>query len=240
MPAPKIIAANWKMNSRKMAANALAKAVAAGTAGTGAEVVICPSNVHLRCAGLGIAGSHVKLGAQDCSFREDGAFTGDVSAAQLRDVGCSYVIVGHSERREYHCEGDELISKKVAAAHRAGLITIVCVGERDIDLADDVRLANVAIQLRNSLPACANALNTVIAYEPVWAIGSGKTPSAKQIEAMHKAIHARLPEGMRVLYGGSVKAENAAEILKLPGVDGALVGGASLDAEAFKQIVAAA
>jgi triosephosphate isomerase len=189
-------------------------------------------------------GSKIGLGAQDCALRQDGAFTGDVSATMLRDVGCSYVILGHSERREYHHEQDHEIATKIALAHMAGLKVILCVGEKDRKMSREERVTVLKIQLRNSLPPSANAENTVIAYEPVWAIGSGLTPTHEHIADTHTAIRTLLPDalrfGARVLYGGSVNAKNAAEILSLKEVDGALVGGASLKLEDFTMIVQAA
>jgi triosephosphate isomerase len=246
MPGPvPLIAGNWKMNGGLADATALAKAVAALPAGP-ADVLVCPPFPFLAAVGQAIAGSRLALGAQDCHAAPNGAHTGDVSAEMLRDVGCRYVIVGHSERRTNHAETDAVVKAKAEAVLRAGLVAIVCVGEtlaeRDAGRADAV----VAAQLAGSLPASAAAANLVIAYEPVWAIGTGRTPTAAQVADIHAAIRAdlvrRFADGaaMRVLYGGSVNAANAAELLAVANVDGALVGGASLKADAFAAIAAAA
>jgi triosephosphate isomerase len=246
MPGPvPLIAGNWKMNGGLADATALAKAVAALPAGP-ADVLVCPPFPFLAAVGQAIAGSRLALGAQDCHAAPSGAHTGDVSAEMLRDVGCRYVIVGHSERRTNHAETDAVVKAKAEAVLRAGLVAIVCVGEtlaeRDAGRADAV----VAAQLAGSLPASAAAANLVIAYEPVWAIGTGRTPTAAQVADIHAAIRAdlvrRFADGaaMRVLYGGSVNAANAAELLAVANVDGALVGGASLKADAFAAIAAAA
>jgi len=246
MPGPvPLIAGNWKMNGGLADATALAKAVAALPAGP-ADVLVCPPFPFLAAVGQAIAGSRLALGAQDCHAAPSGAHTGDVSAEMLRDVGCRYVIVGHSERRTNHAETDAAVKAKAAAALRVGLVAIVCVGEtlaeRDAGRAEAV----VAAQLAGSLPAGASSANLVIAYEPVWAIGTGRTPTAAQVADIHAAIRGdlvrRFADGaaMRVLYGGSVNAANAAELLAVANVDGALVGGASLKADAFAAIAAAA
>lgn len=244
MATVKLIAANWKMNGRVGAAKTLVAALKKGLAGhKGAAVLLCPPSPLLSQVAEQIKGSVMELGAQDCSQRNDGAYTGDVSAPMLRDIGCSTVILGHSERRAYHREDDSLIACKMRAAHRAGLKVILCVGEKDAGLDSAQREAIIKIQLSNGLAASANATNTVIAYEPVWAIGSGLVPTAEQIIAVHAYIATCLPpsmKGARVLYGGSVNAKNAASILKLSGVDGALVGGASLKADDFLTIIAVA
>ena len=242
----KLIAANWKMNGRRETARALIKSIRAYAAEKQpkAEIVLCPPFPLLGMAGCFLKkGTGVQLGAQDCSEKPDGAVTGDVSAAMLKDQGCAYVILGHSERRAGHGESDHLVAAKMAAAHKAGLKVILCAGEKDAKMPEEMRIAAVRIQMHNSLAHCANAENTVIAYEPVWAIGSGLTPTADQITAMHKMIAGALPAVMkdaRILYGGSVTPENAPSILKLPGVDGALVGGASLKEKSFIAIIEAA
>jgi len=246
MPGPvPLIAGNWKMNGGLADATALAKAVAALPAGP-ADVLVCPPFPFLAAVGQATAGSRLALGAQDCHAAPSGAHTGDVSAEMLRDVGCRYVIVGHSERRTNHAETDAAVKAKAEAALRAGLAAIVCVGEtlaeRDAGRANAV----VAVQLAGSLPAGATAGNLVVAYEPVWAIGRGRTPTAAQVADIHAAIRVdlvrRFADGasMRILYGGSVNAANAAELLAVANVDGALVGGASLKADAFAAIAAAA
>ena len=236
-----LVAGNWKMNGLAEDGCALAEAIAAAAPGS-AELLVCPPATLIAPVAAILAGSGVALGGQDCHTAEAGAHTGDVSAGMLADAGCSYVIVGHSERRTDRGEDDALVRRKAEAAHRAGLAAVVCVGEtlaeRDAGRAEAV----VAEQVRRSLPEGADGSNTVVAYEPVWAIGTGRTPSVGDISAMHGAIRARLGAGggtMRLLYGGSVKPGNAAELLALPDVDGALVGGASLVAEDFLAITAA-
>jgi triosephosphate isomerase len=189
--------------------------------------------------GEAIAGSGVALGGQDCHAAEKGACTGDVSAEMLKDAGCSYVILGHSERRHGCGETDAVVHAKVAAAWRAGLVAIVCVGETRTQREAGREIAVVTGQLAGSLPEGASADRLVIAYEPVWAIGTGLTPTLGDIAAIHQAIRAATPSGTRMLYGGSVNPKNAAEILSLDDVDGALVGGASLKADDFAAIAAA-
>ena len=184
------------------------------------------------------------MGGQDCHFDEKGAQTGDISSLMLADVGCAYVIVGHSERRDDHGESNELVCRKAEAAHKAGLKTIICIGET---LAQRERGETIDVcseQILGSVPATATAADTVIAYEPVWAIGTGKTPTAQDVEDVHAAVRKVLAKKigkaqagkMRILYGGSVKPANAKELLNLPDVDGALVGGASLKAADFMAI----
>lgn len=241
----KLVAGNWKMNGRREGAGALVAGIAESLAKTpvNADVVLCPPFVLLADIGAAISGTATRLGAQDCSAREDGAFTGDISAAMLQDLGCQYVIAGHSERRDYHQESNAAIAAKIAAAHKAGLIVILCVGEKDAQMDTERRIAFVKEQLAQSLATSADENNTVIAYEPVWAIGSGLTPTREDIVNMHRVIAAALPQkmqGARVLYGGSVNAANAESILGLAEVDGALVGGASLKKDDFIRIIRAA
>jgi len=242
MMMPSIIAGNWKMNGNLDGVGAYAEALRA--AQPKASLIVCPPFPLLAAFAAALAESGIGLGAQDCHARPSGAHTGDVSAVLLRAVGCGYVILGHSERRADHGESNAEIAGKAAGAIAAGLVPIVCVGEseaqRDAGEAEDV----VRTQLRHSLPA---GFDGVIAYEPVWAIGTGRTPSAADITAMHAAIRAalveQLPEaGARIpiLYGGSVKPDNAASLLALPEVGGALVGGASLKAADFLAIAAGA
>jgi len=236
-----LIAGNWKMNGLKADGLGLARDIAArARAGTPAcDLLVCPPATLIAAVGEVIAGSGVALGGQNCHAAEKGAHTGDVSAEMLKDAGCGYVIVGHSERRQNCGETDAVVNGKVAAAWRAGLVAILCVGEtraeREAGRAKDV----VSGQLRGSLPEGADSARVVIAYEPVWAIGTGLTPTLADIEEIHRAIRAAIPSGARILYGGSVNPKNAAEILGLDGVDGALVGGASLKAEDFWAIAQA-
>ena len=204
------------------------------------DVAICPPATLLHPVAAVLRGGPVALGAQDCHPVDGGAHTGDVSAAMLADAGCHYVIVGHSERRAEHGERDALVRAKAEAAQRAGLTAIVCLGESEAARDAGKTLDVVEAQLAGSLPPVATAANTVIAYEPVWAIGTGRTPSADEIGAVHahlrRLLRSRLSdEGsrLRLLYGGSVKPSNAAEILAVKEVNGALVGGASLVIDDF-------
>ena len=218
-----------------------------GTSGSaewgGADIVVCPPATLLATLRPLFAGTGVALGGQDCHAQAEGAHTGDVSAAMLADAGCAHVIVGHSERRAGHGERDETVAAKAAAAHAAGLTAVVCVGESAGERDAGRALAVIGRQVERSVPETATAGNTAIAYEPVWAIGSGRAPDAADIAAAHaevRAAWARRFSGsgaaLRVLYGGSVTARNAGDILRVPGVDGLLVGGASLSADAFRLI----
>lgn len=207
----------------------------------GAAVVLCPPHPLLAGVAEAVAGSGILVGGQDCAAEAEGARTGDVAAEMVRDTGAAFVIVGHSERRILHGETDGVVRAKAMAAHRAGLIAVVCVGE-DLEVREGGgTLARVRAQLAGSLPEGASAGNTVVAYEPVWAIGSGRTPSAGEVEEVHAVVHGELASGRgagpwRVLYGGSVGPANAAELAVVPGVDGVLVGGSSLQADAFWSI----
>jgi triosephosphate isomerase len=237
-----LVAGNWKMNGLHADAVALACALAArARAGTsGCEILVCPPPTVMAAVAAHLAASGVAVGGQDCAPEEKGAFTGDISAEMLKDAGCSYVILGHSERRHGHGETDELVRSKAQAAWRAGLRAIVCVGETRNQREDGMALAVVAMQLAGSVPPGATADRLVVAYEPVWAIGTGLTPSLDDIAEIHGDIRAHLPARTRVLYGGSVNPGNARHILALPGVDGGLIGGASLKADDFWAIVEAA
>ena len=244
-----LIAANWKMNGLKSDGVALAQAVAAharsvGTALPG-DVLVSPPATLLDAVSTALAGSPVLLGGQDCHAQPSGAFTGDISAPMLKDLGASHVILGHSERRTLHGESDEQVAAKVAAARSAGLIAIVCVGETEAQRDSGDTLGVIVRQIDRSIPSDAAAVEIVVAYEPVWAIGTGRTPTLAEIAEVHQAIRSRLAarigggDTVRILYGGSVKPSNAAEVLALDDVDGALVGGASLKADDFIAIVMA-
>jgi triosephosphate isomerase len=243
-----LVAGNWKMNGVKANLGeiaALRAGVERGEAGV-AEVAICPPATLIAHAASALTGSAVALGGQDCHEKPCGAFTGDVSAEMLKDAGCAYVIVGHSERRAVHGESDAVVKAKAEAALRAGLTAIVCVGETRAEREAGEALAVVSGQLRGSLPEGASPQSVVVAYEPVWAIGTGLTPTAEDVAEMHRVIRALLVEMLgeagnraRILYGGSVKPANARELLGLPNVDGALVGGASLKAADFLAIAGA-
>lgn len=203
------------------------------------DLLVCPPATLITRVAERAAGSVLAVGGQDCHAESSGAHTGDISAEMLKDAGCHYVIIGHSERRRDHGETDEIVRAKAEAALRAGLIAIVCVGETEMERLASQAEAVVERQIECSLPKGSTAANTIIAYEPVWAIGTGRTPSSDDIAAMHGFIRRNLTgradkqEIMRILYGGSVKVQNASEILKLAEVDGALVGGGSLKAGEF-------
>ena len=222
-----LIAGNWKMNGRADwadRAGSLAKAVTADV-----ELLICPPSPYLAA----LAGQGVAIGGQDCHAESSGAHTGDVAAEMLADVGATYCIVGHSERRAAG-ETDAEVKAKAEACHRAGLVPIVCVGEQLEQREAGSEIDVVMGQLDGSLPGTVG--DYVVAYEPVWAIGTGKVATPDDIAAMHAAIREKLGEGVRILYGGSVKPANAADVLGTPNVDGALVGGASLEVESFAAI----
>ena len=234
----KLVAGNWKMNGLRADGSALAKALterwtAAGSERPGCELLLCPPSTLLTTVRDILADSGIALGGQDCHPAPKGAFTGDISPEMLADAGCSHVILGHSERRHGHNETDAAVREKVIGAWRAGLVAIVCVGEtlaqRQAGSANTV----VSAQITGSIAEGATAANLVVAYEPVWAIGTGLSATLESIAAMHADIRARIPDGTRILYGGSVNPQNAAGILDLAEVDGALVGGASLDTDSF-------
>jgi triosephosphate isomerase len=242
-----LLAGNWKMNGLK---GALGEIRAMGRAFADepplGDVLICPPATLITEAARAAAGSVIAIGGQDCHAQVSGAFTGDISAEMLRDAGATAVIVGHSERRQFHGESNEMVAAKARAAQRASLYAIVCVGETEGERLAGQAINVVSVQLRESLPAEFASSPVAVAYEPVWAIGTGRTPTTGEIQEMHAAIRAALSErgpdkaNIRILYGGSVKPENALEILAIPNVDGALVGGASLKAADFLRIVKAA
>jgi triosephosphate isomerase (TIM) len=237
----KLVAGNWKMNGLREDAAALAcslarRAIAAGAGRPACELLICPPASLLTTVCGALAGGGIALGGQDCHAAPKGAYTGDVSPEMLADAGCSHVILGHSERRHGHGESDAIVCEKVRGAWRAGLIAILCVGETQSQRQAGRTADIVSTQLAGSIPDGATSDNLVVAYEPVWAIGTGVTAKSEDITAMHSSIRAASPMGARILYGGSVNPQNAQEILSLGEVDGALVGGASLDAESFWSI----
>jgi triosephosphate isomerase len=242
---PQLIAGNWKMNGL-LAARAEVALLAKGLKGRArlAEVLVCPPATLLRALIEAAEGAPIKLGGQTCHTAASGAHTGDVSAEMLKDAGASYVIVGHSERRTDHAESSALVAAQANAAWRAGLSAIICVGESEAQRSAGQTEKVLAEQIVGSVPPATTAANAAVAYEPIWAIGTGKTASASDIEAAHAFIRARMeallgPAGraVRLLYGGSVKPSNAREILSTKGVDGVLVGGASLKAADFLAII---
>jgi triosephosphate isomerase len=239
-----LVAGNWKMNGTREQLNEL-KAMAEGVAPLAGKIdtLICPPATLLYVATALCTDSPLKIGAQDCHTAQSGAFTGDISAAMIADCFGTFVIVGHSERRTLHGENDALVRAKADAAHAADLVAIVCIGETEAERKGGETLDVLKRQLAGSVPDAATAANTVIAYEPVWAIGTGLTPTAADVEEAHAFMRSELvarfgAEGskMRILYGGSVKPSNAAELMAIANVDGALIGGASLKAADFLAI----
>lgn len=244
-PPRPLVAGNWKMNGLRNALPELEKIIA-GAASTDAELMVCPPFTLLKLFADAAKGSAVAIGAQDCHAQPNGAFTGDISAEMLADCGARSVIVGHSERRTLHGETDEQVKAKAEAAARAGLVAILCIGETREEREAGATLSRIERQLDHSLPDAFDARGLVVAYEPVWAIGTGLTPTPKDVAEVHAFIRERLerrnrPAGaaIRILYGGSVKPSNAAELMAVENVNGALVGGASLKAADFLGIAAA-
>ena len=242
-----LIAANWKMNGLKSVGSREVRKIAkqlSKNPSARCEVLICPPATLLAPLRESKKGSRIAIGGQDCHAKLAGAHTGDVSAAMLKDLGCSYVIVGHSERRADHKESNKMVCAKAEAAHISDLRAIICIGETAVDRKRGKTLEVVGKQLTESLPRNSVSRNTVIAYEPVWAIGTGLTPTTDDVAEVHDFLRARLKRrfrdqgaNMRLLYGGSVKGTNAAELLSVQNVNGALVGGASLTAADFWPIV---
>ncbi|HEU0223131.1 MAG TPA: triose-phosphate isomerase [Paracoccaceae bacterium] len=243
----KLVAGNWKMNGLGVSLAEIA-ALRAAVPEPACEAMICPPATLLHRMAAALAGSAIRLGGQDCHWERAGAHTGDISAEMLADAGARAVILGHSERRADHGEDSAMVARKAGAAWAARLQAIICLGETEAERDAGRTLAVVADQLRVSVPDGATVENTIIAYEPVWAIGTGRMPSAAEIAEVHGAIRrlmaerfgADLAAGLRILYGGSVKPGNAAEIFALPDVDGGLIGGASLKATDFAAIIRAA
>lgn len=249
MPTRKLIVGNWKMNGRKADALALVSDLL-GRLRAGApdcDLMVCPPAVHVDAVAAAAAGSALGVGGQDCHAAASGALTGDIAAPMLKDLGCVTVIVGHSERRTNHGETDAQVKAKATAARAAGLLPIVAIGETLAQRDAGQTLAVVAGQLRGSLPDGSDAANTVVAYEPVWAIGTGRTATVEQVAEVHAAIQkeagaimgADKAKGLRILYGGSVTPANAQALLALTDVGGALVGGASLKCDQFWAIAQA-
>lgn len=242
----KLVIANWKLHGNFLFNEKQLGALSRGlkAASTDRQVVVCPPVIYLQqCAGI-LADSTIALGAQDVSDQISGAYTGETSALMLKELGCRYVLVGHSERRVRHGESDDLVAQKALAAIQSGLIPVVCLGETLSERESGLTQKVVARQLNAVVKALADQLNQiVIAYEPVWAIGTGKTASAEQAQEVHRflryelaTVDADVASKVAILYGGSVKADNASELFGMPDVDGGLIGGASLDAAEFLQI----
>jgi len=242
----KVAAGNWKMNGLK--ASLVEIEALKATDCTKCDVIICPPATLVTAMVSAADGSGIIVGGQDCHWNETGAHTGDISAEMLADCGAGAVILGHSERRADHGETDAEVNSKTIAAWRAGLQAIVCVGETEAQRDAGETLAIIGGQLDGSTPDAANAENTIIAYEPVWAIGTGRTPTLVEVAEVHDYLRGKLVarfgntigNGFRILYGGSVKPANAAEIFAVSNVDGGLVGGASLKAADFAGIITAA
>ena len=239
-----LVAGNWKMHGTLAEAEALARVVRDGSGSLPAGLLVCPSFLHVAQVAALLAGSGVAVGGQDCHASAKGAHTGDVAAPMLRDAGATHVILGHSERRTNHAETDAAVRAKAVAALAAGLVPIICVGETEAERLDGRAEAVVERQLADSLP---DGFAGIVAYEPVWAIGTGRTPTEADITAIHGVIRAHLAARFGaaggttpILYGGSMKPANARAILALPNVDGGLVGGASLVAADFLAIAQAA
>ncbi|MBD3333869.1 triose-phosphate isomerase [candidate division GN15 bacterium] len=245
-----IIAGNWKMNKTATEAEALLRGLLDGDSRTDkAQLLVCPPYTALETAGKLLKGSHIALGAQDISEHEEGAYTGDISAQMILTLGATYVILGHSERRQYHAETDQLVNAKVKTALNAGLTPIICVGETLEQRENNETESVVAAQVKGTLADLASdqLKNVVIAYEPVWAIGTGKTATPEQAQQMHQFIREKVAEKdteaadlLPILYGGSMKPKNAADLLGQKDIDGGLIGGASLDADNFIGILKAA
>jgi triosephosphate isomerase (TIM) len=238
-----LAAGNWKMNGLEASLAEISAIAEAAAATPGADVLICPPATLISGA-VAAAGAKLAIGGQDCHAKASGAHTGDISPEQLKDAGATFAIVGHSERRADHGESDDIVRAKAEGALRAGLVAIVCVGETHLQRDAGQTLAIVGGQLSGSLPHGATAANLVVAYEPVWAIGTGLTPTPQDVAEVHGFIRRELIDllpdhgaAVRILYGGSVKASNAAELMAIENVNGALVGGASLTAKDFLGIV---
>jgi triosephosphate isomerase len=246
----RLVAGNWKMNGSLESVRSLLEGIKQGIGDVKrAEVAVCPPFIYIPEVEKLLSGSDIAWGGQDLSTESSGAFTGEVAASMLNDFGCRYVIVGHSERRTYHAESDQLVAKKFAVARAAGLTPILCIGEtleeREAGTTNDVVARQLdAVMELEGVEALADG---VIAYEPVWAIGTGKTATPDQAQEVHAFIRARVAgrsasvaEGIRILYGGSMKPDNAAELIGKPDIDGGLIGGASLKAGDFLGICTAA
>jgi triosephosphate isomerase len=244
----KLIAGNWKMNGRKADGLALVESLLRlrGDGEAAFDLLVCPPATLLDRLSERLEGSRIWLGAQDCHQMDSGAFTGEISAKMLKDMGAAYVILGHSERRTLYGETDALVRAKAEAALAAGLHVIVCVGESEAQRLSGAAMQVVGAQLLGSLPEQFTPETLTIAYEPVWAIGTGRTPTTAEVREVHQHLRGQLKkragsaaERMRILYGGSVKPSNAGELMTLPDVDGGLIGGASLKADEFWAIALA-
>ncbi|CAG0878753.1 unnamed protein product [Cyprideis torosa] len=244
-----MVAGNWKLNGTRSSAVELAGDIAKGISGSSVEVLVCPVYVHLSDVAEVVSQSAVKIGAQNASIERQGAFTGEVAPDMLAEFGCEYVILGHSERRSMFGDSDEIVAQKFVSAQSAGLVPILCVGETLEERETGQAEAVIGSQLDAvvGLAGIDAFANCVVAYEPVWAIGTGKTASPQQAQDVHafirqklSALNADVAAGLRVLYGGSVKPDNAEELFSMADIDGGLIGGAALNSEDFLAICAAA
>ncbi|MGF1612536.1 MAG: triose-phosphate isomerase [Gammaproteobacteria bacterium] len=245
-----LVAGNWKMNGTHESAQPLVEGIMSGMGGVSrAEVAVCPPFVYLEFVGAAIRGTRIALGAQNVSKEDMGAFTGEIAAPMLKDLGCRYVIVGHSERRTLYGEDDRLVAEKYVRARKEGLTPILCVGEllEEREAGDTEKVVVRQLDAVIDLAGVASLADSVIAYEPVWAIGTGRTATPEQAQEVHGFIRQRIAaqsqesaERVRILYGGSVNAKNAAELFKMTDIDGGLIGGASLKAADFLTICQAA
>jgi triosephosphate isomerase (TIM) len=243
----KLVAGNWKMNGLKASLSEVRSMIDGAATLANVDLALCPPATLASAAAETLTGSSIALGGQDCHVEKSGAFTGDISAEMWADVGARFVIVGHSERRAMHGETDAIVASKAKAVLRAGLTPIICLGESLVQRDAGETLSVIATQLAGSIPEEAAKASFVIAYEPVWAIGTGRTPTTQQVAEVHAALRTGLERRFggaaanqtRLLYGGSVKPENAGELMHAEGVDGALVGGASLKALDFLKIAQA-
>lgn len=233
----KIIVANWKMNGSLSFIKDFFPKIHTALETTPHQVILCPPFPFLSQIQEILKNTKAHLGAQNCYVSSQGAFTGEVSSSMLADMGCKFVIVGHSERRTLFSETNSLVKTKISALHKAGLTAILCVGESLLMRESGQAIETVVQQLHESLPESSTNQNTMVAYEPVWAIGTGMTPTLEEILEMHQALQKALPAPLSLLYGGSVTPENRDSILNLPGVDGVLVGGASLKADSFEKLI---
>lgn len=241
-----LLAGNWKMNGLHASLAEIRALIRSIGQRPAADIIICPPATLIAEAARTVRSAPIEIGGQDCHAESSGAFTGDISAEMLRDAGATAVIVGHSERRQCHGETNHIVAAKLTAASRAGLAPILCIGESEAQRDRGEAISAVRRQLSESMDAKFKPVELVVAYEPVWAIGTGRTPKPQEIVQMHEAVRAVLIERLgqegaqiRILYGGSVKPDNAGEILSLPGVGGALIGGASLKAADFLSILQA-
>lgn len=242
-----LMAGNWKMNKTVEEAVSMVKSLKDAVAGiTDVEILVCPTFTALYAVNNEIKGSNINLGAQNLFWEAKGAFTGEISPSMVKDTGCSYVIIGHSERRQYFGETDETVNKRTKAAFTNGLVPVVCVGETLEEREKDITFKVIETQIRGGMAnlTAEEAATVVIAYEPVWAIGTGKTATPDQAQEVHafirklyKEIYGDAADKVRILYGGSVNPKNVSDLMKQPDIDGGLVGGASLEADSFAQLV---